>query len=92
MARSRARSSASRADTIAEEAKGQAEKETFYRVMVRTDTNHLGSVNDALPIIPGMVATVEILTGSKSVLNYLLKPARVLRDEAMREEVKIVQI
>jgi adhesin transport system membrane fusion protein len=73
------------ADTIAEEAKGQAEKETFYRVMVRTDTNHLGSVNDALPIIPGMVATVEILTGSKSVLDYLLKPARVLRDEAMRE-------
>ena len=31
------------ADTIAEEAKGQAEKETFYRVMVRTDTNHLGT-------------------------------------------------
>lgn len=73
------------ADTIAEEAKGQAEKETFYRVMVRTETNHLGSVNDALPIIPGMVATVEVLTGSKSVLSYLLKPARVLRDEAMRE-------
>lgn len=73
------------ADTIAEESKGQAEKETFYRVMVRTDTNHLGSVNDALPIIPGMVATVEVLTGSKSVLSYLLKPARVLRDEAMRE-------
>lgn len=73
------------ADTIAEESKGQAEKETFYRVMVRTDTNHLGTAANALPIIPGMVATVEILTGSKSVLDYLLKPARMLRDEAMRE-------
>lgn len=73
------------ADTIAEEAKGQAEKETFYRVMVRTDTNHLGTNGNPLPIIPGMVATVEVLTGSKSVLDYLLKPARVLRDEAMRE-------
>ena len=50
------------ADTIAEE-KGQAEKETFYRVMVRTDKNHLGTAANALPIIPGMVATVEILTG-----------------------------
>jgi len=73
------------ADTIAEESKGQAEKETFYRVMVRTDTNHLGVAANPLPIIPGMVATVEILTGSKSVLDYLLKPARMLRDEAMRE-------
>jgi membrane fusion protein, adhesin transport system len=73
------------ADTIAEEAKGQAEKETYYRVMVRTDTNHLGAGGNPLPIIPGMVATVEVLTGSKSVLDYLLKPARVLRDEAMRE-------
>ena len=72
------------ADTIAEESKGP-EKETFYRVMVRTDTNHLGTAANALPIIPGMVATVEILTGSKSVLDYLLKPARMLRDEAMRE-------
>ena len=73
------------ADTIAEESKGQAEKETFYRVMVRTDKNHLGTAAHPLPIIPGMVATVEILTGEKSVLDYLLKPARMLRDEAMRE-------
>jgi adhesin transport system membrane fusion protein len=31
------------------------------------------------------VATVEVLTGRKSVLDYLLKPARMLRDEALRE-------
>src|SRR4051812_9544788 len=71
------------ADTITE---GQGEKaDTFYRVMVRTEKNHLGTAETPLPIIPGMVATVEVLTGSKSVLDYLVKPARMLRDEALRE-------
>jgi adhesin transport system membrane fusion protein len=32
-----------------------------------------------------MVATVEVLTGEKSVLDYLVRPARTLRDEALRE-------
>jgi membrane fusion protein, adhesin transport system len=71
------------ADAISDEKIDKGE--TFYRVMVRTDKNHLGTTTQPLPIIPGMVATVEILTGEKSVLDYLLKPARVLRDEAMRE-------
>jgi len=71
------------ADVIADD---KVEKgETFYRIMVRTDKNFLGSGNNPLPIIPGMVATVEVLTGKKSVLDYLLKPARILRDEALRE-------
>jgi membrane fusion protein, adhesin transport system len=74
------------ADTIADEKSAKDEKsETFYRVMVRTETNHLGTVEHPLPIIPGMVATVEILTGHKTVLDYLIKPARMLRDEALRE-------
>jgi adhesin transport system membrane fusion protein len=76
------------ADTIADEksANNKDEKaETFYRVMVRTDTNHLGSPEHPLPIIPGMVATVEVLTGHKTVLDYLIKPARLLREEALRE-------
>ena len=74
------------ADTIVEEKGDKNERgETFYRVMVRTDRNHLGPVERPLPIIPGMVATVEILTGSKSVLDYLIKPVRTLRDEALRE-------
>lgn len=59
--------------------------ESFYRVIVRTDKNHLGSVEHPLPIIPGMVATVEVQTGEKSVLDYMLKPARMLHDEALRE-------
>ncbi len=75
------------ADTIGDEKAGNKEEkaETFYRVMVRTETNHLGTAEHPLPIIPGMVATVEILTGHKTVLDYLVKPARLLRDEALRE-------
>jgi membrane fusion protein, adhesin transport system len=74
------------ADTIVEKEAERGDKtETFYRVMIRTDKNHLGTAENPLPIIPGMVTTVEILTGEKSVLSYLLKPARMLRDEALRE-------
>ena len=73
------------ADTIAEDKGAKEEKETFYRVTVRTEINHLGSAENPLPIIPGMIATVEILTGQKTVLDYLIKPARMLRDEALRE-------
>lgn len=74
------------ADTIIDEKGDKNERgETYYRVMVRTEKNHLGTSERPLPIIPGMVATVEILTGAKSVLNYLVKPVRALRDEALRE-------
>jgi len=75
------------ADTIADERPGERgeKNETFYRIMVRTGTNHLGTVEHPLPIIPGMVATVEVLTGKKTVLDYLTKPARLLREEALRE-------
>jgi adhesin transport system membrane fusion protein len=74
------------ADTITDEKGDKNERgETFYRVMVRTEKNHLGTAEHPLPILPGMVATVEVLTGKKSVLDYLVKPARTLRDEAFRE-------
>jgi membrane fusion protein, adhesin transport system len=74
------------ADTIVDDKPDRGERgETFYRVMVRTDKNHLGTDERPLPILPGMVATVEILTGEKSVLDYILKPARMLRDDALRE-------
>jgi adhesin transport system membrane fusion protein len=74
------------ADTITDDKGDKNERgETFYRVTVRTEKNHLGTAEQPLPIIPGMVATVEILTGKKSVLDYLIRPARTLRDEAFRE-------
>ncbi|AIG05378.1 HlyD family type I secretion membrane fusion protein [Pseudomonas fluorescens] len=68
------------ADTITDD-KGNS----FYLIQVRTDKNHLGAEKKPLLIIPGMVATVDIITGEKSVLDYLLKPVLKARTEAMRE-------
>jgi adhesin transport system membrane fusion protein len=72
------------ADAIVEENK-ENKTESYYRVTVRTNKNHLGTDQHPLPIIPGMVATVEVVTGNKTVLDYILKPARLLREEALRE-------
>jgi adhesin transport system membrane fusion protein len=68
------------ADTIRND-----EGESFYRVYLRTEKNSLTHQGQALPIIPGMTATVEILTGKKSVLDYILKPILKARDQALRE-------
>ncbi|MBF8722834.1 HlyD family type I secretion periplasmic adaptor subunit [Pseudomonas guariconensis] len=68
------------ADTVTDD-KGNA----FYLIQVRTEKNHLGGDQKPLLIIPGMVATVDIITGQKSVLDYLLKPVLKARTEALRE-------
>lgn len=60
-------------------------RENFYLVTVKTLQNQLKSEKEDLPIIPGMVASVDILTGKKSVLDYLLKPINKARAEALRE-------
>jgi adhesin transport system membrane fusion protein len=57
----------------------------YFRVIVRTEKPYLGEEADQLPIIPGMGAAVEIRTGSKSVLSYLLKPVLKLKSDAFRE-------
>ncbi|WP_122744128.1 HlyD family type I secretion periplasmic adaptor subunit [Pseudomonas viridiflava] len=68
------------ADTITDD-----RDNSFYLIQVRTDSNHLGSDSRPLLIIPGMIATVDIITGEKSVLDYLLKPVLKARAEALRE-------
>ena len=68
------------ADTITNE-KG----ETFYRVRIRTPQTFLKRKGEVLDIIPGMVASVDILTGKKTVMQYLLKPFIKTLDVAMRE-------
>ena len=60
-------------------------REVFYLVTVRTEESALGSGPQALSIIPGMVASVDIMTGKKTVLEYLLKPINKARQEALRE-------
>ena len=57
----------------------------YYRVYIRTTSNHLvNKQNHTFPIFPGMIATVDIKTGSKTVLDYLLKPLNKAK-EALRE-------
>lgn len=70
------------ADTIKDE-KGNS----FYQIRVRTvGRNYLiGKQRERLQIIPGMSATVDILTGHKTVLEYLLKPIIKAKHDAMRE-------
>lgn len=65
------------ADSITDE-KGN----TFFLVKVRTIKSSLGA---NLPIIPGMVAEVDIMTGRKSVLSYLLKPVLRAKQYALTE-------
>ena len=61
------------------------EANSYYRVLVRTDQNNLTTPNGrVMPIIPGMTATVEMLTGHKTVLQYLIKPLN-RAGEALRE-------
>lgn len=55
---------------------------TFYNVRVRTEKSKLG---EGLPIIPGMVAEVDIVTGKKSILSYLLKPVLRAKQAAFTE-------
>ncbi|MFJ4588027.1 HlyD family type I secretion periplasmic adaptor subunit [Pseudomonas moraviensis] len=69
------------ADTITDEDK----KTTYYVIKVRTERSHLGTDDKPLLIIPGMVASVDIITGKKSVLSYLLKPIIRARAEALHE-------
>lgn len=59
--------------------------ESFYLVLVRTNKNHLGTEADPMPIIPGMVATVDIMTGKNTILSYVLKPALRTQKLALKE-------
>lgn len=68
------------ADTITDK-----EGHSFYQIRLRTDRNYLGSEEKPLLIIPGMVVSVDIMTGQKTVLSYLLKPILRAKAEAFRE-------
>jgi adhesin transport system membrane fusion protein len=69
-------------DTLRDEVRRD---ETYYRALVRTDAAALKTPDGrSLPIIPGMLAQVDIKTGQKSVLSYVFKPVLRARD-ALRE-------
>lgn len=69
-------------DTIRDEVK---QDQFYYRVYIRTDSDKLfNKAGHAFGITPGMVATVDIRTGEKTVMDYLLKPFNKAK-EALRE-------
>jgi adhesin transport system membrane fusion protein len=59
--------------------------ESFFLIRVRTERKYLGAEDKPLPIMSGMTASVDILTGKKSLLDYLLKPIKKAHDQALRE-------
>jgi len=69
------------ADSIVDDKRGVS----FYKVLVRTQNASLENQGRTLQIMPGMTATVDVLTGRKSVLDYLLKPVLKARERALRE-------
>lgn len=72
------------ADTLSEELR-QGEQ-PYYRVMVRTDGRRLNvRMNEDLDIQPGMTSTIEVKTGERTVLQYLLKPVTKTLTQSLGE-------
>ncbi|MFD2054167.1 HlyD family type I secretion periplasmic adaptor subunit [Mesorhizobium calcicola] len=69
------------ADSLVDQKTG----EPYYQVRVSTDKSTLERDGKAYSIIPGMICSVDIKTGRKTILNYLLKPINKARQEAMSE-------
>ena len=61
------------------------DKPPYYRVLVETDRSWLGDDEEKHEITSGMPATVEIYTGSRTIMHYLLKPVLKLKHEAFKE-------
>ncbi|QKF74225.1 type I secretion system membrane fusion protein, HlyD family [Aliarcobacter faecis] len=71
------------ADSIID--KDSKEGKSYYRVLVKTDKNYLERKGKKLPIIPGMVATVDIVTGKKTIMDFLLKPILKVKQDSLHE-------
>jgi len=69
------------ADTIEDR-----EGNIFFEIDVVTDKNYLGTRDAALPIIPGMVAETEVITGKRTILSYMAKPFLRAKDRALTEQ------
>ena len=69
------------ADSIYDE----VERQAYFTVVIETDRSYLAVGKKRLPITPGMICDVEVMTGRKSVLSYLLKPVLKARSQALTE-------
>ncbi|AXH12921.1 HlyD family type I secretion periplasmic adaptor subunit [Halarcobacter bivalviorum] len=71
------------ADSIKDE--DSKENRTYYKVVIKTNKNHLEKNGEKLPIIPGMIASVDIKTGKKTILDFILKPILKTKQNALHE-------
>ncbi|WP_374258002.1 HlyD family type I secretion periplasmic adaptor subunit [Aquabacterium sp.] len=71
-------------DALGEESKTAAQDNTYYRALIRSEVSTLKAKGKPLSVMPGMTATIEIRTGERSVLQFLLKPV-LKSQEAFRE-------
>jgi membrane fusion protein, adhesin transport system len=71
------------ADSIID--KESKDDKSYYRVLVKTNKNYLEKRGKKLPIIPGMVATVDIITGKKTILDFILKPILKVKQDSLHE-------
>jgi adhesin transport system membrane fusion protein len=74
-----------RLETISADTLEGRQGEVYYLVKLRTLATALEHHGQSLPILPGMMATVDILTGKKTVLDYILKPILKAKQTALRE-------
>ncbi|WP_373002066.1 HlyD family type I secretion periplasmic adaptor subunit [Sulfurimonas sp.] len=63
----------------------EIDKQSYYLVRIKTDKNYLGSEEKKLHVIVGMTADVDIITGKKTVLDYILKPILRARENVLSE-------
>lgn len=71
------------ADAVSTEERGQTVY--YYVARIETESSVMRSLGRNLPIIPGMQAQVDIITGNKTVLQYLMKPIIGIRENAFTE-------
>ncbi|MEM9470126.1 MAG: HlyD family type I secretion periplasmic adaptor subunit [Pseudomonadota bacterium] len=57
----------------------------FFEIELKAEKNFLGTEENPLPITTGMVADVEVITGKRTILDYLLKPVLRAKDKALTE-------
>lgn len=58
---------------------------SFYQIVIQTDKNFLERNGERLPIIPGMITSVDIVTGKKTIMDFFLKPIIKIKEGSLHE-------
>lgn len=71
------------ADSIKD--KESKDNKMYYKVLIQTTQNYLERNGNKFPIIPGMIASVDIVTGKKTIMDFILKPILKTQQNAFHE-------